>query len=297
VDNSTVTDRFEATFWGARGTLPFAGENTIKYGGNTSCLGIDIGSDRHFIFDAGTGLRCYSRHLMQTAGGKFSGYIFISQPHWDHLNCLPFFTPVFIPGNRITLMGPGEGGRSFRDLIDAQMDGTYFPITVDAFQADVTYRDMEVGVHQFDGVAISAFDIKNSGICFGYRVDYAGHSLAYITHNDLGDCKVDDGFIRELCDFIKAADFLIHDATYFDHEHRPEISRWHSNVAEVVSLAHRSQVKKLFLFHHDPEHEDEQLETMLAEARDLIAQSGATCECFIATEGETWDVIGGVRVA
>jgi phosphoribosyl 1,2-cyclic phosphodiesterase len=292
-----MTERFEATFWGARGTLPFSGEQTLKYGGNTSCLGIDIGSDRHFIFDAGTGLREYSRYLMQSAGGKFSGYIFVSQPHWDHLNCLPFFTPVYIPGNKITLMGPGEGGRSFRDLIDAQMDGTYFPITVDAFQAEVTCEDMTPGTHRFDGVTIAAFYLNHSGDCLGYRIDHAGRSLAYITHNDLGDCGLDDDSTCALCDFINEADFFIHDATYFDHELKPEVSGWRSNVAQVVSLAHRSRVKKLFLFHHDPDHEDEALDAMLVEARNLIAQSGATCECFSATEGETWDVVRGVKVS
>jgi phosphoribosyl 1,2-cyclic phosphodiesterase len=296
VVNLTKADRFEATFWGARGTLPLSGENTLRYGGNTSCLGVTIGDDIHFIFDAGTGLRKYSKHLLRTVGGKFNGYIFISHPHWDHLNCLPFFAPIYIPGNKIALMGPAQGERSFRDLIDGQMDGTYFPITVDAFQADVSYSDIGEGRHIFEGVSISAFHLKHPGYCLGYRVDHEEKSLAYITDNELGDAEVDDGFKANLADFIQGVDFLIHDTTYFDEEYKSKVSWGHSSVAQVVNLAHQAKVKKLFLFHHDPEHEDDQLDLMLLEAKRIMVSLEADYECFIAAEGDIWDVAKGVKV-
>lgn len=289
-------DRFHITFWGARGTLPLSGENSLRYGGNTSCLGLNIGRDRHFIFDAGTGLRKYSRHLLEKQGGKFNGRVFITHPHWDHLNCLPFFAPFFIPGNRISLMGPPQGERSFRDLIDGQMDGIYFPVTVDAFGADVTYGDMLDGQHWFDGVSLRAFHLSHPGYCLGYRIDHFGRSVAYITDNELGNIPPDSDFVERLAQFLQGVDVLIHDTAYFDHEYPAKINWGHSNVSSVVRLAHAAKVGKLFLFHHDPEHGDEDLDLKLDKATALADELGAEFECLNACEGDTWDVIKGEKI-
>lgn len=289
-------DRFHITFWGARGTLPLSGENSLRYGGNTSCLGLNIGRDRHFIFDAGTGLRKYSRHLLEKQGGKFNGRVFITHPHWDHLNCLPFFAPFFIPGNRISLMGPPQGERSFRDLIDGQMDGIYFPVTVDAFGADVTYGDMLDGQHWFDGVSLRAFHLSHPGYCLGYRIDHFGRSVAYITDNELGNIPPDSDFVERLAQFLQGVDVLIHDTAYFDHEYPAKINWGHSNVSSVVRLAHAAKVGKLFLFHHDPEHGDEDLDLKLDKATALADELGAEFECLNACEGDTWDVMKGEKI-
>ena len=289
-------DRFHITFWGARGTLPLSGENSLRYGGNTSCLGLNIGRDRHFIFDAGTGLRKYSRYLLEKQGGKFNGRVFITHPHWDHLNCLPFFAPFFIPGNRISLMGPPQGERSFRDLIDGQMDGIYFPVTVDAFGADVTYGDMLDGQHWFDGVSLRAFHLSHPGYCLGYRIDHFGRSVAYITDNELGNIPPDSDFVERLAQFLQGVDVLIHDTAYFDHEYPAKINWGHSNVSSVVRLAHAAKVGKLFLFHHDPEHGDEDLDLKLDKATALADELGAEFECLNACEGDTWDVMKGEKI-
>jgi phosphoribosyl 1,2-cyclic phosphodiesterase/ActR/RegA family two-component response regulator len=297
VDVISTIDRFEITFWGARGTLPLAGDNSLKYGGNTSCLGLNIGRDRHFIFDAGTGLRKYARHLMEKQAGKFNGRVFITHPHWDHLNCIPFFTPFFIPGNRISLMGPPQGERSFRDLIDGQMDGTYFPITVDAFGADVTYGDMLDGQHRFDGVSLRAFHLSHPGYCLGYRIDHFGRSMAYITDNELGNIPPDSDFVERLADFLQGVDVLIHDTAYFDHEYPAKINWGHSSVSSVVRLAHAAKVGKLFLFHHDPEHGDKDLDLKLDKAMALADELGAGFECLNACEGDTWDLHKGEKIS
>ena len=293
---TNTIDRFQITFWGARGTLPLSGENSLKYGGNTSCLGLNIGHDRHFIFDAGTGLRKYSRYLMEKQEGKFNGRVFITHPHWDHLNCLPFFTPFFIPGNQISLMGPPQGERSFRNLIDGQMDGIYFPVTVNAFGADVTYGDMLDGQHYFDGVSIRAFHLSHPGYCLGYRIDHFGRSVAYITDNELGNTPSDNDFMSRLAHFIMGVDVLIHDTSYFDHEYPAKINWGHSSITQVIELAHAAQVKKLFLFHHDPEHGDKELDLKLEKAIGLADELGAEFECLNACEGETWDVFNGEKL-
>lgn len=296
LDTARVIERFDITFWGARGTLPLSGEKSLRYGGNTSCLGLNIGRDRHFIFDAGTGLRRYSRHLMEKQGGKFNGRVFITHPHWDHLNCLPFFTPFYIPGNQISLMGPPQGDRSFRNLLDGQMDGIYFPVTVDAFGADVTYGDLRDGQHYFDGISFKAFHLSHPGYCLGYRIDHFGRSVAYITDNELGNISPGDDYIERLAHFLSGVDILIHDTAYFDHEYPDKVNWGHSSISQVVRLAHAARVKKLFLFHHDPEHGDQELDLKLLEAIRIADEIGADFECLNACEGDTWDVLKDEKI-
>lgn len=290
LDTVAKVERFQFTFWGTRGTLPLTGEAALRYGGNTSCLGLDVGCDRHFVFDAGTGLRRYSRHLLERQGGKFDGRVFITHPHWDHLNCLPFFSPFYIPGNHISLMGPPQGDRSFRKLLDGQMDGTYFPITVEAFGADVTYGDMLEGEYRFDGVTLKAFHLSHPGYCLGYRIERFGRSVAYITDNELGNIQAGDDYIERLVGFLHGVDMLIHDTAYFDHEYPGKINWGHSSISQVVRLAHAAKVGKLFLFHHDPEHGDRELELKLAEATRLADELSSTVECLLACEGDVWDL-------
>lgn len=297
LDVAETIDRFQITFWGARGTLPLSGESSLRYGGNTSCLALHIGHDRHFIFDAGTGLKKYSRYLMGKQQGKFNGRVFITHPHWDHLNCLPFFSPFFIPGNRISLMGPPQGDRSFRNLIDGQMDGIYFPVTVSAFGAEVTYGDMLEGQHHFDGVSLRAFQLSHPGHCLGYRIDHFGRSVAYITDNELGNIPPESDFIDRLAQFLEGVDVLIHDTAYFDHEYPAKINWGHSSVSPVVRLAHAAKVGKLFLFHHDPEHGDNELDLKLDKAIALADELGAKFECLNACEGDSWDVLRGEKLA
>lgn len=288
--------RFLMTFWGVRGTLPVTGDRSLRYGGNTSCMGLDIGRDRHFIFDAGTGLRSYSKQLLEKHNGKFKGRIFITHPHWDHLNCLPFFAPIYIPGNQISLMGPPQGDRSFKSLVDGQLDGIYFPITVEAFGANIVFSDLVEGDYHFDGVSVKAFHLSHPGYCIGYRIEHADRSVAYITDNELGNIAEGDDYIERLSEFLHGVDVLIHDTSYFDQEYPGKINWGHSSISQVINLAEKAKVKKLFLFHHDPEHGDHELDLKLAEARRVASEKGAEFECLNASEGETWDLVTGKKV-
>lgn len=288
--------RFQLHFWGARGTLPLPGQQSLKYGGNTSCVSLDIGLDRHFVFDAGTGLRRYSQHLLDRQGGRFDGRIFISHPHWDHLNCLPFFAPFYVAGNRITLMGPPQGERSFRQLLDAQMDGVFFPITTATFAADLTVTDLSEGRFRYDGVAVSTYRLRHPGHCLAFRVEHGGHSMVYVTDNELGEFSFDDPYIEGLLAFLNGADVLIHDTTYFDDEY-PRKANWgHSSVSQVVRLAGAANVHRLYLFHHDPEHGDVEIDRKLACAQEWVDRLGVPLECAIAVEGEGFDLASGLTI-
>jgi phosphoribosyl 1,2-cyclic phosphodiesterase len=287
--------RFELYFWGVRGTLPVSGRHTLKYGGSTSSISLRMGADRHFIFDAGTGLRNLSRHVMKNESGHFNGRLFITHPHWDHLNCIPFFEPLYDPKNKIFLMGPAHEGISFQKLLEGQMNGVYFPIKPDHFQAQVTYVDTEAGSFRYDGIKVEAFRLDHPGCCLGYRIEHAGASIAYITDNELREEDRNLANWHALVDFLKDVDFLIHDASYFDDEYSARIHWGHSSVGQVVELALAASVKQLFLFHHDPEHGDSDIDAKLVEAERHVALAGGHLVCHNAREREIWDLVAARR--
>lgn len=285
--------RFELTFWGIRGTLPVPGPATLRYGGNTSCVSLTLGRNRQFIIDAGTGLKVLSDQLRNHCGARFDGHILISHPHWDHLNCLPFFAPFYVPGNRIELYGPPQGRRSLRDLIDGQMDGVYFPITVDEFKADVAYHDLFEGTYRLDGIRVEAKRLQHPGHCLAYRISHGGRSVAYVSDNELG-CPDAERFPCDppatLVEFLRGADVLIHDTTYFDDEYPTKVDWGHSSVSQVAQLAHAAGVKVFYLFHHDPNHDDAAIERKLAVAESRLKSFGSTTQCRAATEKLTLDL-------
>lgn len=289
-EGEALCRRFEIQFWGARGTLPVSGLQTLKYGGSTSSLGLRFGLDRQFVFDAGTGLRNFSNHLGRHAGGEFKGRILITHPHWDHLNCLPFFMPFYNPESQIHLMGPPQGDLSFKAILDGQMNGVYFPIGTDCFRADVTYEDLMPGRYLLDGIAVSALQLDHPGTCLGYRVDFKGRSVAYITDNELGARDATDPYMEVLTAFLHEVDVLIHDCSYFDDEYPRRESWGHSSIGQVVQLAELSKVKQLFLFHHDPEHEDRDIDRKQVEAEAVMARLGSQFTCFTAKEGDRFDL-------
>lgn len=285
---------FELEIWGARGTLPVSGRKTLRYGGSTSCVNLRIGKDRHFIFDAGTGLQRLSKHVMKKSGGQFHGRLFITHPHWDHLNCIPFFEPLYIPGNRIDLMGPPHDSLSFRELLEGQMNGIYFPIKPDRFRAEVCFTDILEGTHQYDGVVVKAFRLDHPGYCLGYRIEHAGKSFAYITDNEIPEDKQDCPSWHALVDFLKDVDVLVHDTSYFDEEYRAKVHWGHSAVSTVVKLAIASSARHLFLFHHDPEHDDDDIDRKLHVANEAVSHQGGELICHSAREGDRWNIQTGL---
>ena len=293
IKESIKSLRFELEIWGARGTLPVCGRNTLKYGGSTSCISLRIGINGRFVFDAGTGLRNLSRYLMRRDKGSFNGRIFITHPHWDHLNCIPFFEPLYVAGNKIHLMGPGHEGHSFRELLEGQMNGIYFPIKPDRFTAEVTYTDMVEGSFVYDGVVVRAFRLDHPGYCLGYRIEYSGSSIAYITDNELYEDAGGSPPYDALRDFLKGVDVLIHDTSYFDDEYAAKVHWGHSPVSRVVDLALDCGVKDLFLFHHDPEHNDAAIDAKLVEAESRVMHEAGNLNCKNARQGDCWDLRSG----
>lgn len=280
------------TLWGIRGTLPVPGPRSVRYGGNTPCVSIELGNEECLIFDAGTGIRALSNHLAQKSSAPVKARIFISHPHWDHINALPFFAPLYEKGNHFDIYAASNGGLAPRDLIASQMDGVFFPITMHAFGANVDFHELkEQTLTLENGAIIRTLLLNHPGNCLGYRVEYKGHSICYVTDNELypHDSKhYDADYEKRLIDFVFAADILITDTTYMDDEYPEHIHWGHSAVGAVAQLAHKAKVGSLFLFHHDPDQSDADIVRKLESARSTLRGLQSYTHAEAPIEGESY---------
>jgi CheY-like chemotaxis protein len=284
-----IEDRIHMGFWGVRGTLPVPGPNALRYGGNTPCVSLELARGPLLIFDAGTGIKTLSDHLMATHHSRLEAKILISHPHWDHINALPFFMPLYVRGNDIEILGPCQGDICVEDFIKAQMDGVYFPITAQEFGARVRYTNLREETFKIDRVTVRTMLLNHPGHCLGYRVEYGERSVCYITDNEIypePSGLRDAGYVSKLEGFISGTDTLITDCTYTDKEYRSHINWGHSPLSEVVGLAHRAGVDTLYLFHHDPDQDDDAIGAKLEEARALLSELGSSTRCVAPAEGQ-----------
>lgn len=276
-----VSKHMVVTYWGVRGTLPVPGPSTLKRGGNTSCVSIEVGGEPLYIFDCGTGIKQLSDQIMASGTQRFSAKIFISHTHWDHINTVPFFAPLYIRGNQVEIYGPYQGDLTIARAIAAQMEGVYFPVTIREFGAHLVFRDLREETLDFGTVKIETLLLKHPGSCLGYKVTCHGRSACYITDNELylpSDPRRDQRYLERLTDFVRGTDVLITDTTYRDHEYPSKVDWGHSCVSEVADLAVRADVKRLHLFHHDPDQSDDDIDRKLDETRAHVARLGGSVE-------------------
>ncbi len=288
--NAVTSDDVTVRFWGARGTLPRPGRDTNKYGGNTMCVTMSFPQGQFFIFDAGSGLKYLGDDLLAQGRKRITGRLFISHPHWDHISTIPFFAPLYVPGNEFQIIGVAQGGTSISDQVKAQMGGIYFPITIREFGAHVHFLDLHEGTYEVDRIEVQTMLLSHPGNCLGYRVNYGGRSICYVTDNELffADSEFySEEYENRLTAFVDGADVLITDATYLDEEYPGKVGWGHSCVSQVVELALGAQVKSLYLVHHDPSQNDDAIGRKVDFARDLISERGSSLSCMAPLEGQS----------
>lgn len=288
-----LDDAIEMSFWGVRGTLPRTGDSSLRYGGNTSCVSLEFPRGQFFIFDAGTGIKLLSDRLIEEGRQRFDAKIFISHPHWDHINALPFFGPLYRQGSEFEILGARHAEVSMRELISAQMDDIYFPITMKEFASRVYFRDLTEEEIVVDGISIKTMLLSHPGYCLGYRVDYRGRTFCYVTDNELflPDSKFHNAhYVERLIKFIKGADVLITDCTYTDEEYETKVEWGHSCIGQVVDLAHAAEVKTLYLFHHDPDQDDDAIDIKYEMACDGLKVLGSSTQCLAPAEAQTFRI-------
>lgn len=285
-------------FWGTRGSIATPGASTVRYGGNTSCVEAVTESGRRFIFDCGTGARLLGGHLLGNAPKPIELTILLSHTHWDHIQGFPFFAPLFIPGNSITVCGPKGANGSLPEVLAGQMEYTYFPVDLGSLGAKIEYRDLTEGTHDIDGIRIAVQYLNHPAVALGYRIEADGMSLLYLCdhepywealwRSDMEPGKLDsilhDGDRRHAA-FMQNADVVIHDSQYTPEEY-PSRKNWgHSTYNYVVGMAAAANVKRLFLTHHDPTHSDDFLDRIQETARKLAAAAGSSMKVECAKEG------------
>ena len=268
-------------FWGVRGSIPCSEASTQRYGGNTSCVEVRCG-DHLLIFDAGSGLRNLGGTLAN-GDGPADVDLFLSHCHIDHLIGLPFFAPVFNEHRRIRLWAGGlrtSGG--LKSAIDKFMSFPLFPIGTDTTKGICAFNDFDRGdvLQPRDGIVIRTATLDHPGGATGYRVEYDGQAMCYLTDNDLGDGAPDPAIVA----LAKDAALVITDATYTNAE-LPAHAGWgHSSWQQAIHLADAANVKALCLFHHDPDHDD----TFMAGVAEQAAKARAGT--IVAREGLVLDL-------
>ena len=267
-------------FWGVRGSIPCPGPDTIRYGGNTSCVEIRCG-DQVLIFDAGTGLRPLGKALI--AEGKLADTdIFLSHCHIDHLFGLPFFLPLHAEGYRIRIWaGNLKPGGSVEAAIRKMMSHPLFPIEIDVAKSNVEFRDFRAGetLNPRPGITLRTAPLHHPGGATGYRIEFAGRAIAYITDTEMTSDTADPAIVA----LAEGAALVIVDSTYSDAE-LPAHAGWgHSSWQQCIRFANAVNAQKLCLFHHDPDHDDSVMAMIAAAAEaarpgTIVAKEGLRIE-------------------
>jgi phosphoribosyl 1,2-cyclic phosphodiesterase len=291
-------------FWGTRGSIATPGQDTVRYGGNTSC--VEVSDDKNLvIFDAGTGIRLLGLDLLKRANnGGIRGHIFISHFHLDHIQGFPFFVPVYIKGNAFTIYGCEGAGKKLESIFVGQMSPEYFPVTLTEMPAELNFVQLTTRPVQVNGWTVNPTYVNHPGLALGYRVDAGATKVAYVTDNEpfryllraQGNLKpvfddIDQGQVtleredKHLAEFLKGVDVLIHDAQYTIEEYKTKLSWGHSFFEFAVELAIEAGVKRLVFFHHDPLRPDNELDAILKKYRDLVAQRKSDLVIDAAWEG------------
>jgi phosphoribosyl 1,2-cyclic phosphodiesterase/ActR/RegA family two-component response regulator len=298
-------------FWGVRGSIPTPGPTTVKYGGNTTC--VEVRADGQIIIlDAGTGLRLLGRQLLAEFDTQpIEMTLLLTHTHWDHIQGLPFFTPVYKPNNHLHILGY-EGARHGLEVVLAgQMESPFFPIGLREVPANVRVEELKEMNFNIGPVRVQACFANHPGVCVGYRLFTSAGSIAFFPDNEppsaaapsspgsSGPDAAAVAFARnerqKTIEFLRGTDALIMDSQYDCEEYKHHVGWGHGCVSEVVALAIEAEVKRLFLFHHDPNHDDAKVSQMEAQARQLVAAKKSKLEVEAAREGATFELPGTAR--
>jgi phosphoribosyl 1,2-cyclic phosphodiesterase len=255
-------------FWGVRGTVATPAADKLRYGGNTACAAIELADDQYIVLDCGTGVR----HLGTSVAAKRPGRpkrfdIFLSHYHLDHIEGLALFPPLYDPASTITFHGFPTGGRPVREILETLIAPPYFPVPLSGVPATVAYRDVDGSRVDVGGMLVDSMTLCHPDGSVAYRIDHEGHRVVFATDHEHGTEAVD----RQLVEFCRGVDYLIYDATYMQAEYESLRKGWgHSTWYAAVQIARRAEVKSLVLFHHHPEHTDDQLDAMERVAREEL---------------------------
>jgi len=263
-------------FWGVRGSTPTPQAENMRYGGNTSCVEVRLG-DRIYIFDCGTGFRTLGQSLEREFGPRpFLAHVFVSHFHWDHIQGMPFFRPLYEnPESQFVFHSSGRS-RNLEQVMAEQMAAPYFPVTLNHMRAKRRFYDIESGsIHLESDIHLKTAYLNHPQGCMGFRLETSDGVLVYATDNEPGHPTFDKA-VRKLAE---GADLLIYDAQYLPEEYEARRRGWgHSHWREAVNIVMESGAKELVLYHHDPEHTDAIVDKVVEDARNYYPRVRAAAE-------------------
>lgn len=266
-------------FWGVRGSVPISGSSL--YGGNTSCVSVQLSDDVLLIFDAGSGIRSLGEWIESSFSGK-DIFLFLSHYHWDHIQGFPFFSPLFSRNRRVHVFGASYRARKVGELLSIQMVQPYFPLGAGAFSDQVEFRELEKSGFKDCGFRIDLFPLNHTSPVYGFRLSHEGRILSYCT--DTENWGEDPAVFShrkdlELASFFKGSDLLIMDSQYLPEDYK---RGWgHGTVDYAIDAGLRSQAGELVLFHYDPSYSDEFINKMLKRAENKAASFGMKVQASV----------------
>lgn len=276
--NTVEISRLKLKFWGVRGSTPTPQIENMSYGGNTPCLEVRVPGDEVFVLDAGSGARNLGVALLEEfRPQKLSINLFLTHFHWDHIQGIPFFLPLYREDNSVTFYSSSSCG-STKELLERHMAAPFFPVSFEAMAAQRRFVDLDSNSIRFGSLTIHPFPVNHPQGAIGYRLESSsGAAIVYATDLEHGHQKLD----KVLRDYSQKADVLIYDAQYTPEEYENHRGWGHSTWLEAAHVAKDAQAKQLILFHHDPYHNDQTVSRLVDHARRLFentlaAREGAT---------------------
>ncbi len=279
-------------FWGVRGSIPAPGPETIRYGGNTACVSVHPRAGGLLIIDMGTGLMHLGNAMLAGAfGGTGRATILLSHTHWDHIQGLGFFSPVFVAGNTFTVWGPGGSPEVLEGILEGQMDPNFSPLqTLKNFSATFDVKAVPLGVaFEAEGLTITAREHAHGvSTALGFRIVEAGRTFVYAS--DVGQ-PTGSGPDPDALAFYRDADVLLHDTTYRPSDQATRRNRGFSSYEDAAEAAVAARVKRLVTFHYDQDYSDDDVDQLVAGCRAALdARGGTAIDLTPAREGDELEV-------
>jgi phosphoribosyl 1,2-cyclic phosphodiesterase len=273
----------EVTIWGARGSIPVSGTEYLRYGGDTTCLEVR-GRGEPLLIDAGTGIRRAGQRLH--GEGARTIHLLFTHAHWDHVLGFPFFQPLYAPGVRIEIYGCLEAQASVREMLGRTMSAPGFPVALEEVAAELVFHDPCLDHFEAGGLTVTTIPMSHPNGGVGYGIAESGRRLVFLTDNELGLVHPGGRTAAEYAQFAAGADLFFHDGELTAKEYRTRRGWGHSTWEESLALALDAGVRRLGIWHHNMQRDDDALDRIVGECHARVGAVAAELACFAASQGQ-----------